>query len=193
MSDKVLIIDGHPDPDRARYCHALCEAYGDGARSTGHQVRVVTVAEIDAAPLRNAKEFGGAPDSVGVLQARADIRWCNHLVLVFPLWMGGPPAHLHAFLEQIARQNFVAEATPAGLHQKLRGRSARLIVTMAMPAFAYRLMFHEHGVRSVMRSILGFGGVAPVRRTYLGAIEAVSSEERTKRLAQVKELGKRAQ
>lgn len=51
-----------------------------------------------------------------------------------PLWLGDVPALLKAFLEQIARPRFaLAQGTmPKPL---VKGRSARLIVTMGMPAF----------------------------------------------------------
>ena len=31
MTKRITIIDGHPDPDPARYVHALAEAYAAGA------------------------------------------------------------------------------------------------------------------------------------------------------------------
>jgi hypothetical protein len=32
------IIDGHPDPDRARFVHAHADAYAEGAEAAGHSV-----------------------------------------------------------------------------------------------------------------------------------------------------------
>jgi putative NADPH-quinone reductase len=190
---RILIIDGHPDPDRKRFCHTLAEAYGEGARETGNDVRMLTVAEMDIPLLRTAEEFAKAPESSGILAARQDLLWCNHLVLVFPLWLGGAPSLLRAFFEQIGRANFIADTTGKGITQRLKGRSARLVVTMGMPALAYRLMFHEHGVRNIMNGVLGFGGIAPIRRTLFGAIEAVSHGERKHRIELVRNLGRGGQ
>lgn len=58
-----------------------------------------------------------------------------------------------------------------GIQQKLKGKSARLIVTMGMPAFIYQLVFHAHGVKNIMQGVLGFGGVAPIRLTLFGGVE----------------------
>ncbi len=189
MIKRILIIDGHPDPDRRRFCHALAEAYVEGARETGNEVRTLTVAEMEIPLLRTAAEFATPPESAAILTAREDLLWCNHLVLVFPLWLGGAPALLRAFLEQVGRANFMADATGKGIIQRLKGRSARLIVTMGMPALAYRLIFREHGVRNLMQGVIGFGGIAPIKRTLFGAIEAVSDRERRRRIELIRSLG----
>lgn len=189
MRDRILVVDGHPDPSRDRLCHALADAYVTGARSSGLETRLITVAELEIPLLRTAKEFAQAPDDPGVLRAREDLMWCNHIVLVFPLWLGGAPAVLRSFFEQIARASFIAETSGRGIHQKLKGRSGRLIVTMGMPALAYSLMFHEHGVRNVMQGILGFGGVSPIRRTLFGAVEAGDARSQLHRLDIVRRLG----
>jgi putative NADPH-quinone reductase len=189
---RILIIDGHPDPDRRRFCHVLSESYGEGARETGNEVRTLTLAEMDVPILRTAQEFAAAPESPAVQQARDDLIWCRHLVLIFPLWLGGAPAMLRALLEQVARANFMTETTPSGMRQRLKGRSARLIVTMGMPALAYQLIFHEHGVRNIMQGVMGFGGLAPIRRTLFGAIEAVTVHERQARIEKIRQFGRDA-
>lgn len=48
MAKKVVIIDGHPDPSPDRFCHALADAYGDGAMAAGADVTRVDVAQQDA-------------------------------------------------------------------------------------------------------------------------------------------------
>lgn len=190
MDDHILIIDGHPDPDRKRYGHALAEAYAEGARATGKQVRLITIADDDIPMLRTAAAFADPPDNAAVLRARDDLIWCTHLVLVFPLWLGGAPSLLRAFLEQTARAGFMAETSGKGIRQKLKGRSGRVIATMGMPSLIYRLMFHEHGVRNIIQGVLGFGGIKPIRRTLFGAVEVASPKDRSHQLAHVRALGR---
>ena len=58
-------------------------------------------------------------------------------------------------------------ASPAkgGMGEKLLGgRSARVVVTMGMPALVYRWYFRAHSVKSLERNILGFVGIAPIHR-----------------------------
>lgn len=190
MPNRILVIDGHPDPDRARFCHALANAYLEGAQSTGKETRLVTLAETEFAPLRTAADFARPTDMPAIKSAQDDITWADHIVLVFPLWLGGAPALLRAFLERIACGSFVAETAGRGIRQKLKGKSARLIVTMGMPAFIYEFVFHAHGVKNIMQGVLGFGGVAPIRLTLFGAVEAARQGGQKKRLARVRALGR---
>ena len=48
---RILIIQGHPDPDPARYCRALAAAYAEGAREGGHEIRVLDLAALSIPPL----------------------------------------------------------------------------------------------------------------------------------------------
>jgi putative NADPH-quinone reductase len=57
------------------------------------------------------------------------------------------------------------------MQRLLAGRSARIVVTMGMPALVYRWYFGAHGVRNLKRSILGFCGLAPIRVDLIGSVE----------------------
>lgn len=190
MRNKILVIDGHPDPERQRFCHALADTYIDGARSSGLETRLITVADADFTLLRTAREFAEPPTQRDIIRARQDLLWCNHLVLIFPLWLGDAPALLRGFLEHMARASFIAETDGRGIRQKLRGRSARLIVTMGMPKFAYSLIFQEHGVQNIMHGVLGFGGISPIRRTYFGGVDSAVSDNTLSALNRVRALGR---
>jgi putative NADPH-quinone reductase len=47
------VIDGHPDPDPVRFCHALAAAYAEGAAQAGHAVERITLATLDVPLLRS--------------------------------------------------------------------------------------------------------------------------------------------
>lgn len=189
MRRKVLVIDGHPDSDRKRFCHALADAYAEGAIATGNETRSITVAETQIDFLRTAEAFAAPPVAQAIVSAQRDIEWADHVVLVFPLWLGGAPALLRAFLEQTACGGFFAETSGRGIRPKHKNKSARLIVTMGMPSFIYRLFFRAHGVKNIMEGVLGFAGFGPVRATLFGAIEAASAQTLQAHLAQVRDLG----
>lgn len=171
---RVLVVNGHPDPRPERLCAALCEAYAAGAIAAGHAVRRLDVGVLDFPLVREAQAFSGPAGAADILEAQDAIRWCEHLVLVHPLWQGGVPALLKGFLEQVFRYGFALPAPgegrglPGGL---LGGRSARLIVTMGMPAAAYRLLFGAFGTRALERGLLRLAGFRPVRSSLLGAVE----------------------
>jgi putative NADPH-quinone reductase len=191
MSARILIIDGHPDKDRARFCHALADAYVAGAREGGHETRLIVLADADFPLLRTASEFDQPPEAAAILSARDDIVWASHIVFVFPLWIGSAPALLRAFLEQTARGAFFAGTEGRGIQQRLKGRTARLIVTMGMPAFVYSLVFGAHGLKSIAKSALGFAGIGPTKMTLLGAAGEQGTALAQRRLRHVRSLGER--
>lgn len=174
VSKRIAIIQGHPDPGRNRFCHALASAYAQAAREAGHQVRTVEVARLDFPLLRTAQEWESATPCDAIAHAQQTIAWAQHLVIVFPLWLGDMPALLKGFFEQALRPGFaIGKAQPGGMWKKLlKGRSARIVVTMGMPAFFYRLYYRAHSVKSLERNILAFCGIAPVRTTLIGTIES---------------------
>lgn len=186
----VLVIDGRPDAGPG-LGHALADAYSDGARGSGHETRLLRLADINMTFLRSAQDFATPPTDPALLAARDDIVWAEHLVIVFPLWLGGAPAYLRAFLEHMARAGFLVDMTAKSWTPKLKGKSARLIVTMGMPSLAYWLIFGAFGVRGIARSVLGFAGAGPVRLHLIGGVEA-SADVQARRLARVRELGRRA-
>ena len=186
---KIAVIDGHPDPDRAHLDHALADRYTQAARAAGHEVRRVNVAELNIPVLRVPSEFisGEAPREIA--DAQRDITWADHLVFVFPLWHGYMPAYFKAFIEQVFRPGYAMAYNAKGFpKQLLDPKSARIIVTMGMPAFFYRGYFGAHGLKAFEHSVLGFAGIAPIHTTLLGGVGEVSPGKADHWLAQMDEL-----
>jgi putative NADPH-quinone reductase len=192
MSKRILIVHGHPDASKRRFNHALAEAYALGAEFAGHHVEHVDVAKLEFPWLRSRAEWEGGTLSDGLARAQQAIGACEHLVFFYPLWLGGMPAMLKGFLEHIARPGF-AFAEGDGFPKKLlSGRSARVVVTMGMPAPVYRWYFRAHSLKALERNILGFVGIAPIRETLIGSVEKSSEKERMGWLTQLNRLGHRA-
>ena len=120
--------------------------------------------------------------------------WCQHLVLFFPLWLGDMPALVKAFLEQVLRPGFAFEYVEGNqLGRKgLTGRSARVVVTVGMPALIYRHLYRAHSVKSLERNVLGFVGLSPVRETLIGSVETMSEQQRHAWVSKLHELGAEA-
>jgi putative NADPH-quinone reductase len=105
------------------------------------------------------------------------------------------PALLKGFLEQIAREGFAfakEAGNPMG-HKLLRGRSARLVVTMGMPAVVYRFYFRAHSIKALERNILGMVGIAPIHETLIGLVQTLDAKSSAKWLEKLRELGRQAQ
>jgi len=191
---RIVILDGHPDANRACFVHALADAYADGATDAGHEVRRINVASLDLQSLHSSAEFLQGTPSETIRNCQQDIAWCGHLVILFPLWLGDMPGLLKILLEQVARPGFaISAAKDKGLPRKLlKGKSARIIVTMGMPTLFYKWYYRAHSVKNLERNILAFVGIAPVRRTLLGMVEGVSDAHRRSWLEKIRALGAKA-
>lgn len=190
----ILLIQGHPDPAGGHLCHALADAYAAGAHAAGHRTSIVTPALLAFPPLRNAREWEEGELPPALVPAQRAIAEAQHIVIIYPLWLGGMPGGLKVFLEQVARPGFALERKSrnplkAGL---LSGRSARVVVTMGMPALFYRWYYRAHSLKSLERNILRFVGIAPVRSTLVGAAGKMAQAEVKAWCRRMQALGARA-
>lgn len=202
MPRRLLLIQGHPDSDGSHLCHALAAAYAEGARAAGHELRTLDVAALDFPLLRSQQDWEHGPLPPSLAPAQADIAWAQHLVLLFPLWLGDMPALLKGFLEQVARPGFAfkgqgpapeGEASNPFQHKGLVGRSARIVVTMGMPALVYRWYFRAHSVKSLERNILGFVGIAPIEHTLIGGVGTLGAASAKTWLTRLSRLGEKGE
>ncbi|KAB0266875.1 NAD(P)H-dependent oxidoreductase [Microvirga brassicacearum] len=191
---RITIIQGHPTSDARHFCHALADAYAQGAAEEGHEVRLIPVAELDFPLLRSKDDWDKAPPPSAIAEGQQALAWAEHLVIIYPLWLGGMPAILKGFLEQTFRSVFTTGGAgpEASWKSALRGRSSRIVITMGMPAFAFRWYFGAHSLRSLKRSILSLVGIGPNRHTLIGMIEKMGDAKRKLWLSTLCDLGKKA-
>lgn len=190
---RILLIQGHPDSTGRHFVPALATAYERAARQAGHEVQRIDVGLLRFPLLRSAAEWQWREPPAAIREAQAALAAAEHVVIMFPLWLGGMPALLKGFLEQLMRPGFALGRARAGRlpNKRLKGRSAHIVVTMGMPAFFYRLYYRGHSVKSLKRNILEFCGVSPVRTTYIGTVEG-SAKARSRWLERMWALGRKA-
>lgn len=191
---RILILQGHPDASERHFNHALADAYARGAEDHGHDVRHIDVAELDFPLLRSPTQWMEGLLPPGLTDAQNAIGWAQHIVIFFPLWLGGMPALLKGFLEQVARPGFAfrSEGKNPLANKGLTGRSARVVVTMGMPALIYRFYFRAHSLKSLERNILGFVGIAPIHETLIGRIGDLTDRQRGEWLTRLERMGQQA-
>jgi putative NADPH-quinone reductase len=194
LAKHILIVDGHPDAAPARFVHALAKAYLDGARSAKHEVRAITLAELDFPLLRSNDAFLTGVPPEPIQKCQDDLRWADHVVILFPLWLGSTPAMLKGFLEQLLRPGFAFGAAQRGRLPKklLKGKSARIVVTMGMPALFYKWYFRSHSLKSLERNVLKFCGFSPIRASIIGMVATMDDRKRAQWLARIRSLGELA-
>lgn len=189
MKKKVLVVQAHPDAGHGHFGDALGERYADAAEAGGLTTRILTLNRLDFPLIDSAAAWRAPEVPPDIKRAQDDIRWCDHMVFFYPLWLGDMPALLKGFLEQVLRPDFAFSEPEGKMPEKLlKGRSARLVVTMGMPAFFYRAFYRAHSVRNFRRNILLFSGVKPVRASLVGMVEG-SDRHRQKWLDKMARLG----
>ena len=191
MGKHITIIQGHPDPAGRHLGHAMADAYAEGARAAGHAVEEIDVAALGLPLLHSREDWEKEEPPEPVKQAQAAIGRADHLLIVYPLWLGSMPAVLKGFLEQVFRPGFaIAKSGGPGLWTKrLAGKTARIVVTMGMPALAYRWFFRAHSLKSLERNILRFCGIRPIGESLLGNVEGASDAKRHAWLAAMRRHG----
>jgi putative NADPH-quinone reductase len=192
MPKHILVLQGHPDNSTPHLCHALADAYAAGARETGHAVQTLEIAALEFPILRARSDWEQGRPPPDILRAQECIAWADHIVLVYPLWLGDVPALVKAFLEQVLRPGFAFTWEENPPRKLLKGKSARIVVTMGMPAPFYRWYFRAHSLKSLKRNVLGFCGFGPIRDNIFGMIENVKAPKREKWLRQMHLCGRYA-
>lgn len=192
---RLLLIEGHPDASARRLGHALADAYAEAAQAAGHEVRRCVLAQLDFPLLKSQDEWEHGSLPLALAPVQTDIAWAEHLVFFFPLWLGDMPALVKAFLEQVARPGFAFKGDSRNpfANKGLKGKSARVVVTMGMPALVYRWYFRAHSLKSLERNILGFVGIGPIHETLIGMVSKPGDQfdDATKWLQTMRKLGKK--
>jgi putative NADPH-quinone reductase len=188
-SVRILVIDGHPDA--GSYCDAVARAYVNGATAS-HDIRTIRVRELAFDPVLHGGFTTPTPLEPDLVEARAAIRWCEHLVVVTPNWWSSVPALFKGFIDRVFLPGFGVEYLDGFpyVRKLLTGRSARVIYTQNAPQWLVLLAREDLFWRGLRRAILGHCGFRPVRRTILAPMKATTPAQREGWLSAVHALGR---
>ncbi len=191
MAKHITVIVGHPDPSPQRYLRGLASAYAEGARIAGHEVRFVDLANLSFPLLRTQAEWQSGEGPSELREAQQAILWADHIAIFYPLWLGSMPALLKGFLEQVLRPGIEGNKMrrPFGF-TLLMGKTARIVVTMGMPAFFYRWYFRAHSLKSLERNVLRYCGIGAIRETLVGMVEAGGPARHERWLEKMRKQGR---
>ena len=187
----ILVINGHPDKES--FCSALAERYKKGATAAGATCKLINLIDLDFNPILT---YGYRKISIlepDLIKVQQDIVAANHLVFVYPTWWGTYPALLKGFLDRVFLPGFAFKYHLNGpfWDKLLKGKVARLIVTMDSPTWYNFLVYRSPGHNSMKRAILEFCGVKAVRITSFAPMRSSSDKKRKQWLNEVETLGLR--
>ncbi len=101
---KTLVVHCHPDPQS--FSAHLHEVVVAALRTAGHELRLIDLYAEGFDPVLSLDERRAYLSNPGLIEARVQshvdaLKWCEHLVFVFPIWFYGPPAMLKGWLERV--------------------------------------------------------------------------------------------
>ncbi len=105
---RIAIIVGHAR--KGSYCEALGQAYWRGARAAGHDATLFATSAMTFDPVLREGFERVQPLEPDLQSAHDAILAADHVVIIFPLWLGTLPAILKGFLERVYRWWFGAHA-----------------------------------------------------------------------------------
>ncbi len=189
---KIFILVGHPNKESLST--ALAEGYAKGAREAGHEVRVTHLSEMRFDPILHKGYKVIQAYEPDLVKFQEDVKWSEHFVSVFPVWWSDMPALMRSLVDRVWMPGFAynfRKGLIPGWYRRLKGRSARVIVTSDSHPFLLWVLFGgniNHWVRGVLR----FSGFAPVRKSWFSGMRKLTPERAEKLLAKMEKLGRKA-
>ena len=188
---KVLIINGHPDPDSFNSC--LTAAYQKGVSTSTAEVALITIRDLEFNP---NLEFGYRkrtklePDLISSIEK---IKEADHIVWVFPMWWYGYPALMKGFIDRtfLPGITFAYEKEKTMPKKLLKGKTGRIIVTADTPKWYNSLFMKSPAIHQLKKGTLQFCGVHPVKVSYIAPIKNSSIAFRNSWLSKIEKLGKK--
>ena len=188
---KILIVQGNPDKNS--FCDALAEAYKKGAFDANAEVKEINIREIEFNPNLAFGYKKRVELEQGLIESQHLIKWADHLVFVYPTWWGTMPALLKGFIDRVFLPGFGFQYRDDSVwwDKLLKGKSARLIVTMDTPPWYFRLFYGRPGHNAMKKSTLKFCGVKPVKISSIGPVKHSKKSKRISWLTHVQKLGEK--
>ncbi|MNL14384.1 hypothetical protein D3C87_1353210 [compost metagenome] len=176
----ILIIDGHP------YDQSLCAGIAahlkQSSEVSGDRVDLLSLRELQFDPImrygyRKIQEL--EPD---LIRAQALLKSADHIVVITPIWWGGPTALLKGFFDRTFLPGFAFKYRKnSQMWDKLfAGKTGHVIATSDGPVWWMRWVRGDSTIKMIVESTLNFVGIAPVKVTRIGKIKWLSLEQREK-------------
>lgn len=182
---RIYLLLAHPDS--TSFNGAIADAYEKSALAAGHDVRRQNLGELAFDPiLRRGYKTVQALEPA-LLTAQDNIQWCQHWVIVYPVWWGSVPALLKGFFDRVLLPDFAyrPHANDPFWDKLLTGRTAHIITTSDAPAAWLWFQYWNSDINTVRRATLNYCGFSHVRVTRVGQMRFLSEEKRRRSLERI--------
>lgn len=188
---RILVISGHPDKESLNA--ALTNAYVKGAKSSGSDVEVINIRDLDFNPNLKYGYKKRTELESDLLNAQSLIHWADHLAWIYPVWWGSVPAIMKGFIDRVFLPEFAFKKRPGSVwwDKYLTDKTARLICTMDQPPWFYRLRYGSPSHKAMKQMTLQYVGIKKVKITSIGPIRLSKESFRKKWLNKVEGYAKK--
>ncbi|TPV95245.1 MAG: NAD(P)H-dependent oxidoreductase [Myxococcales bacterium FL481] len=187
---RVLVLHGHPNP--GSFNRALAGRYVQGLARSGLRVDEVDVDALAFDLRLRGPDFGAQELEPALLELQAQIARAAHLVVASPVWWGSVPASFKGMIDRVFLPGWAYLYGDAATPQAgLKGRSARVLLTMDAPSWWDRFVYGRSASRQLERAWLRFVGIQSYGVTRFTGIKNTDSARRDRMLDRVEALGAR--
>ena len=185
---KIFVIDCHPN--NQSFSQGLFEQYIQGAQDAGHEVKTMRLSAMDF-EIDYAQRSDDDALEPCLVEFQQKLTWCEHIMLVHPLWWGFMPAKTkglidRAFLPQYAYAYDDNSTLPLKL---LKGRSADILVTSDTPGWYFKWIYGSGAFKIMRMQIFEFVGIKPVKLHMFSPVRKSSEKTRSNWLHKAWKLG----
>ena len=167
---RILVIQGHPRSESL--CGSIAREYAAAAARGGAQVDLLDLPKLQFDPILREGYKAEQALEPDLVKAQQLIYGSDHLVFVFPSWWASMPALLKGFIDRVFLPGFAFKYRKnSPLPEKLlKGKTARIFITMDAPGWYYRWFNRAPGLRLLKFATLEFCGVKPVKYIIFGPV-----------------------
>lgn len=178
---KIFILLGHPNIEPT-LCSHFADIYEKCARSAGYEVKRINIAQLQFDPIlhKGYKVIQELEPDLRLVQEY--ITWCDHFVIIYPLWWSSAPSLLKGMIDRMWLPGFAFRfiktpdgKTTMGWNKLLKGKTARIIVTLKNIPLVERFMFGDY-TAELRDAVCRFSGME-TRLTEIGNAEALTKNQ----------------
>ena len=186
---KTLIIYYHPH--EGSFCSAIRDAVISGLETGEHEYKLVDLGRDEFDPVMRAKDLkafamAGRIGEEGlegvdpiVLKYMKELRWAEHIVMIFPIWWMSMPAMMKGFVDKVIFPGVVYKMEGGNLVSMLSGlKQVTIITTMNTPSDVYKSMFNNSIEGSLIKGTFNKIGIHDIRWISLNMVKQVGDEKR---------------
>lgn len=181
----IVVINAHPSG--FSFCHALASKYIEVAKAAGFNIESIVLRDMQYDfNLKHGylKRMELEPD---LLEAWNKISAADHLVVIYPTWWGTMPANLKGFFDRLFLPGmaFKYRENSVWWDKLLAGKTAHIITTMDTPAWYYKIIYSNAGIKVLKNNILSFCGIKTKKVTILSPLKNSTESARNNMISQV--------